>query len=84
MPDAGSLVEIYLDQCPACQWMVSADRAFLRVFGDATALFGRPALELAGRPVSQALDKERADTWRGRFERALNGETLALRERRHC
>jgi PAS domain S-box-containing protein len=80
MPDAGSLIEIYLDQCPACQWMVSADRTFLRVYGDATALFGRPSLELAGRAVSEALGKERANAWQGRFQRALEGETLSLRE----
>ena len=86
MADARSLIEIYLDQCPACQWMVSADRTFLHVFGDATALFGRPASELAGRAVSEALaealKKERANAWQGRFERALEGETLTLRERR--
>ena len=82
MPDAGSLIEIYLDQCPACQWMVSADQVFLRVFGDTAALFGRPALELAGRAVSEALAKERADAWQGRFQRALEGETLSLREHR--
>ena len=82
MTDAGSHIEIYLDQCPACQWMVSADRAFLRVYGDATELFGRPALELAGRAVSEALEKERAHAWQGRFQRALEGETLSLREHR--
>jgi PAS domain S-box-containing protein len=82
MADAGSLTETYLHQCPACQWIVSAERAFVRVYGDATALFGRPALELAGRAVSEALGHERANAWQGRFQRALEGETLTLRERR--
>lgn len=62
--------------------MVSADQVFLRVFGDTTALFGRPAVEVAGRAVSEALAKERADAWQGRFQRALEGETLSLREHR--
>ena len=62
--------------------MVSADQVFLRVFGDTAALFGRPALELAGRAVSEALAKERANAWQGRFQRALEGETVSLREHR--
>ena len=82
MPDAGTLAEIFLQQSPACQWMVSADGRFERVYGDPLALFGRTAAELAGRVAGDVLGTDEATAWRGRFARALSGETMLLRERR--
>lgn len=74
MPDAGCLAEIFLEQNPACQWIVRADGVFQRIYGDPSSVFGGSASELAGRaPVN--------DAWKGRFARALQGETLLLRER---
>jgi signal transduction histidine kinase len=81
MEDAEFLSELLLEQSPACQWMVSADLVFQRVYGNTSAVFGKPAAELQGRVVSQALDHEACDAWRGRFARGLQGETLILRER---
>ena len=81
MQDAG-LAEIFLQQSPACQWIVSADGAFARLYGDPLALFGRAAAELLGRFPGDVLEPDEATAWRGRFTRALNGETLLLRERR--
>jgi PAS domain S-box-containing protein len=82
MPDAGSLAEIFLQQSPACQWMVSADGRFTRVYGDPLPLFGRSEAELAGRLPGDVLGADEATAWRGRFARALSGETMLLRERR--
>jgi signal transduction histidine kinase len=81
MEDPGRLSELLLDQSPACHWMISADGVFERVCGDASSVFGKPAAQLVGQAVSQALDREVSDAWRGRFARALQGETLTLRER---
>ena len=81
MQDAG-LAEIFLQQSPACQWIVSADGAFARLYGDPLALFGRAAAELLGRFPGDVLEPDEATAWRGRFTRALSGETLLLRERR--
>ena len=62
--------------------MVSADGRFTRVYGDSLPLFGRSEAELAGRPPGDVLGTDEATAWRARFARALNGETLLLRERR--
>ena len=82
MPEAGTLAEIFLQQSPACQWIVSIDGAFARVYGDPLPLFGRPAAELVGRFPHDVLSPDEGTAWRGRFTRALSGEILLLRERR--
>src|SRR5713101_6358346 len=82
MPDAGSLAEIFLQQSPACQWIVSTDGTFARMYGDPLPLFGRTAAELLGRIPGDVLGPDEAAAWRGRFARALNGEMMLLRERR--
>jgi signal transduction histidine kinase len=61
--------------------MVRPDLVFDRVYGDSTSLFRKPPADLTGRPVTVALDAERARAWTSRFARALGGETLSLRER---
>jgi PAS domain S-box-containing protein len=82
MSDAGSLAEAFLEQSPACHWVVTAAGVFHRIYGDAASIFGKPASELAGRPAAEALPPELACVWRDRFARALAGETVILRERR--
>ena len=82
MQEAGSLAEIFLQQSPACQWIVSTAGAFARVYGDPVALFGRTTEELVGRFPGDVLEAEEATAWRGRFTRALGGEMMLLRERR--
>jgi PAS domain S-box-containing protein len=82
MQDAGSLAEIFLQQSPACQWIVAADGTFARFYGDPLALFGRSAADLVGRAPGDVLGRDEAAAWRGRFERALRGEVMLLRERR--
>jgi PAS domain S-box-containing protein len=82
MEDAGRLSELLLEQSPACHFMISADGVFQRVCGDASSIFGKPAAQLVGQAVSQALEREVSDAWSGRFARAFQGETVTLRERR--
>jgi signal transduction histidine kinase len=81
MPDAGCLAETYLEQSPACHWIVGADGVFRAVYGDPAAIFGRSAGELAGKPVAEVLDSEATVLWKSRFARALAGELVLLRER---
>jgi signal transduction histidine kinase len=81
MPESEWLSEAFLEQSPACIWIVRPDLVFHKVYGTSTPILGKPPAELAGRPVLGALDKERATTWVNRFARALSGETLYLRDR---
>ena len=82
MPESANLAEAFLEQSPACSWIVSAESEFQRVYGNSLPVFGKAAAELVGRRVDQALDKEAAPVWSGRIARAIAGETLFLRERR--
>jgi PAS domain S-box-containing protein len=82
MSDAESVAEAFLEQSPACHWVVTAAGVFHSIYGDSTFLFGKPASELVGRPAAEALPPELASVWRDRFARALGGETVVLRERR--
>jgi len=96
MPESGKLAKTFLEQNPACQWVVRAERTarkprglpgygeitFERVWGDPHPIFGRTAGELSGARCLEALSPEVAHSWRGRFGRAFDGETLMLRERR--
>jgi len=81
MDDGGSLSELLLQQSPACQWMVSADGVFQRIYGNPLPVFGKPACDLAGRAISQTLEPSESDAWMGRFARAIAGETVRLRKR---
>ena len=82
MSDAGSLAEALLEQSPVCHWVVTAAGVFDRIYGDPASIFGKPASELVGRSAAEALAPELASVWRDRFARALEGETVVLRERR--
>jgi signal transduction histidine kinase len=82
MLDAGSLAEIFLQQSPACQWIISPDGAFAQMYGDPAPLFARSAGELLGRLPGDVLGPDEASAWRGRFARAFSGEMMLLRERR--
>jgi len=81
MSEGGCLSETFLEQSPACLWIVREDLVFHRVYGSSTPVLGKPAEDLTGRCALDALEGERAKTWSGRFARALAGETLYLRQR---
>jgi len=82
MKDDGSLAELLLQQSPACQWVVSADGVFQRIYGDASPVFGKPTSDLTGQAISRVVSQSVSDAWMARFARAFAGETLTLRE--HC
>jgi two-component system NarL family sensor kinase len=81
MPDADHVAELLLQQAPSVSWLVSAEGIFERLYGDCLGIFGKSIAELAGRPVTEVLSRERARAWISRFSRALTGETFSLRER---
>ena len=89
------LEESFLQQSPACFWIVKGGPSdgkrshprhermvFERVWGKPLPLFGKPLEQLAGSPCSKVLTAAAAPLWCERFERAMEGETLLLRERR--
>jgi signal transduction histidine kinase len=88
------LVETFLKQSPACFWIVKGSVAapkksrgryhqigFERVWGRSVALFGAEPEKLAGAPCESVLPPNSAPLWCERFGRAMEGETLLLRER---
>src|SRR5437016_14648645 len=81
MSEPPCLAETFLEQCPACHWIVGEDLKFQSVYGDSTAVFNRPASRLIGRSVHEALAADLAQVWQERFERVFRGETLWLRLR---
>jgi signal transduction histidine kinase len=82
MSDAARLAEAFLEQGPACHWVVTTAGVFERIYGDPAPILGRPASQLVGRPAVESLSPELRGVWRDRFARALEGETVVLRERR--
>ncbi|HUI79534.1 MAG TPA: histidine kinase [Bryobacteraceae bacterium] len=81
MADNGWLPQAYLEQCPACSWIVDAEGVFRAVYGDPAPIFGKPATELIERSATAALESGLAENWTRRFARVFAGETLMLHER---
>ena len=81
MADLEMPAELILEQSPACHWVVTTAGVFHRIYGDPSCILGKPAAELLGKKISEALDPELAATWKGRLAQVLRGETLNLRER---
>src|SRR5690348_2708172 len=77
-----SLADAFLEQSPACNWIVDPALTFCRIYGDPAPILGKTAGELEGRCLTEALDTEAASTWKARLGRALEGEWLSLRDRR--
>jgi signal transduction histidine kinase len=80
-PQAGRLCELLLEQGPGCSWLLDRHLHFLRVFGNALPLFGKPAADLTGAGLLGVLPPAHHDPWRERVERVFGGETLVFRER---
>ena len=76
-----SLAEAFLEQSPACHWILDRAGVFQRIWGDPSRILGRGGPGLLGRSLD-ALDPNMAVSWRDRLERALAGESFNLRERR--
>jgi len=82
MADETWLLPAFLDQSAACHWIVDPQHVVRAVFGDSTQFFGKPAAEVTGHPFPSALGRHAPESWNGRLDRVLEGETLRLRERR--
>ncbi len=80
MGDSENLAEAFLEQGPACHWIVDSAGSMLRIYGDPSGILGQSAAALRGKTPEEALEGEAAETWRARYTRALAGETLRLRE----
>jgi signal transduction histidine kinase len=76
-----SLADAYLDQSSAIHFILDRDGVFERVYGDPSPILYRRAADILRLSLEQALDPDRAAAWRDRFDRALAGELLRLRER---
>jgi len=76
-----ALAQAFLDQSPAASWIVDSNQRFIRVYGEILPIFGRPSADLPGLTVDEAVERANAAEWKDRFGRALEGETLSLRER---
>jgi len=79
--DTRALSEAFLEQSPACHWIVDRDCVFIKVYGEPSPLFNRRGPELIGRKLEDILDRDQARSWRERIVRVLDGELLRLRER---
>ena len=82
MADDAWLLEAFLDQSPACHWIVDPHQIICEIRGNARSLFGKPAERLRGQRLGEVFDGPRADAWNGRLAKVFAGETLMLRERR--
>src|SRR5690348_10734210 len=76
-----SLADAFLEQSPACNWIVDRGLIFRRVYGDPLPILGRTAADLLGRCISDVLEPECGLSWKERVERAFQGESLSLRDR---
>lgn len=76
-----SLAEAFLEQSPACHWLVNQAGVFLRICGDPRSILGGDAAALTGQTLD-VLEPELAASWKDRVARALEGETLTIRDRR--
>jgi len=82
MPEAACLSDAFLEQSPACHWIVDANRTFVRVYGDPSPIFERTAAQLLHRNAAEVLEPDLAAAWSRRFARAFEGEVFVLGERR--
>jgi len=79
--DAGGITEAFLQQAPACSWVLDARYRFVRVFGPVAPLFGSRANLIEDRTLDEVCAPHGARAWKNRVDRCLEGERLALRER---
>lgn len=74
------LCEVLLEQGPGCVWVCRRDAIIECAYGNAVALFGVPAGELAGRSLLGVVRPERRPLWQERLARVFAGDTLTLDE----
>ncbi len=82
MPEDLALLQTLLEQSPISRFIVDRDFVCRSVHGETVSILGAAESQLFGRPIAETLEPELANVWRQRFERAFDGESLSLRERR--
>jgi PAS domain S-box-containing protein len=76
-----SLAEAFLEQSPACHWIMDQAGVILRIYGDPSTILGAGAPALIGKTLN-ALAPDLAASWKDRVARAIAGEILTIRDRR--
>lgn len=69
-----------VEQSPAAHWLVDERLHFLSARGRDLPIFRRPLEQVAGQSILGVLPVELADAWASRIRRALDGETVLVRE----
>jgi len=82
MADDASLLEAFVEQGPACYWIVDSRHVVCQIYGNCISLFGKSSHQLRGQPLERVFDGVLAEAWKARLARVFGGETLLLRERR--
>lgn len=70
------IVEQAMRQMPATYWIVDRDLVLLEVGGPVEQLFGYQVHEYVGKPLANAIDRERGPETFARYQRALAGEVV--------
>jgi two-component system, NarL family, sensor kinase len=76
------LTALYLEHSSCVGWVIDSGSRVCRTYGDLSVILGKPAAELRGRTLAEALDPAAAALWDRRMARALAGESLFLRHRK--
>ncbi len=82
MADEAWLLQAFLEQGPACHWIIDPRHVFQIVYGDSAGLLGKPAAELQGQTLAAVFGAAAAPAWKDRLDRVWKGEVVRLRERR--
>jgi two-component system NarL family sensor kinase len=82
MTGCNCISERYLEQSPACHWVIDRDLRFTAVYGDSEPIFGVAVARLLEQRIEEALSPDLARLWRDRAIRVFSGESLLLRDRR--
>lgn len=75
------LSRVFLEQGPACSWIIDRQYRFHSAWGNCLPLFRKPAAELRNNFLIEVLGEGAGGAWMGRIDRVFGGETLFLRER---
>ncbi len=82
MEAESGLAATFLEHSSCAGWVIGEGNRFCRFYGDPSGILGKPAVELAGRTLAEALDPAAADLWSRRIQRAFSGQSLFLRHRK--
>jgi signal transduction histidine kinase len=82
MPEDLRLLQTFLEQSPVSRFIVDRDFVCRSAHGETASILGVSVAQLQDCPIAHVLDPDVVKVWMPRFERAFEGESLSLRERR--